>query len=68
MLHFDCNQTTAIALMVFMRDELPRIDTTTYQPASATSKLLTHSATPNIFSSFCLGAFELANPDSLLFF
>jgi len=35
---------------------------------SATSKLPTLPTLPNIFSSFFLGAFGLANPNFLLFF
>ena len=43
-------------------------DKTDHQPASTTPELPTHSATPSIFSSSCLGAFELANPFSFVLF
>jgi len=51
-----------------MRDELSLKDKITHKPAFATSKLPTQPTVSNIFSSFSLGAFKLANPYSLLFF
>ena len=67
MLHFFCNHLS-ISPYDIHEMKLVSKDKIAHKPSFATSKLPTQPSTPNIFSSFSLGAFELENPDASLFF
>ncbi len=67
MLHLFCNHLAMVPYDFYEMKTCSK-EKIAHKPASTTSKLLSQPSTPNIFSSFSLGAFELANPDSLLFF
>ena len=67
MLHLFCNHLAIAPYDIYEMKPVPK-DQIAHKPASTTSKLPTQPSTPNIFSSFSLGAFELANSDSSLFF
>ena len=67
MLHLFCNHLAIAPYDIYEMKPISK-DQIAHKPTSATSKLPTQPSTPNIFSSFSLGAFELANLDSSLFF
>ena len=67
MLHLFCNHLAIAPYDIYEMKPVPK-NQIAHKLASTTSKLPTQPSTPNTFSSFSLGAFELENPDSSLFF
>lgn len=61
MLHLTCNQTIAIVLMIIIIRTFGETKIN-HKHAFATPKLSTQPIVTNIFSSFSMGALELANP------